>query len=141
MEQTKSFWQRPEGLTGGLVLVGLVAGIALLFDRLAAAILPLLNSAAGLAGLLLGLGAVIFFALDSKARNLIWYFYQSLMRWITGIFVKIDPISILKSFIEDLEDQLRNLSKQIGALRGQMRQLKGTMDANNADIKKNMGLA
>lgn len=141
MEQTKSFWQRPEGFTGGLVLVGLVAAIALIFDRLAAVLLPLLNNPVGLIGLLMGLGAVIFFALDAKARNLIWYFYQSLMRWITGLFVKIDPISILKSFIEDLEDSLRNLSKQIGALRGQMRQLKGLMDTNTADIKRNMTLA
>lgn len=141
MEQTKSFWRRPEGITGGLVLVGSVAGIALLFDTIAAAILPLLNNPVGLFGLLMGLGAVIFFALDTKSRNLVWYFYQSLMRWITGLFVKIDPISILKSFIEDLEDSLRNLSKQIGGLRGQMRQLKSTMTANDADINKNMGLA
>ncbi|MEO6760600.1 MAG: hypothetical protein ABIO24_14160 [Saprospiraceae bacterium] len=141
MEQTKSFWQRPEGVTGGLVLIALVAGIAWFFNSLAAAVLPLLGTTVGLAGLLLGLGAVIFMVLDPKARQLIWYFYQSIMRWITGIFVRIDPISILKSFIEDLEDNLRNLSKQIGALRGQMRQLKGTMDANNADIKKNMGVA
>ncbi len=141
MEQIKSFWQRPEGVTGGIVLVGLIAGIALIFNQIVAAVLPLLNSTIGLAGLLMGIGAVVFLFLEPKARNLIWYFYQSLMRWITGIFVKIDPISILKSFIEDLEDSLRNLSKQIGALRGQMRQLKGTMDANNADIKKNMTLA
>lgn len=139
--EKKSFWKRPEGITGGLVLTGVVVGVAVLFERILAALLPLISTPAGLIGLLLGLGALIFFALDAKARNLVWYFYQSLMRWITGLFVKIDPISILKSFIEDLEDSLRNLSKQIGALRGQMRQLKGTMDGNNADIRKNMGLA
>ena len=139
--EKKSFWKRPEGITGGLVLTGVVVGVAVLFERILAALLPLISTPAGLIGLLLGLGALIFFALDAKARNLVWYFYQSLMRWITGLFVKIDPISILKSFIEDLEDSLRNLSKQIGALRGQMRQLKGTMDGNNADIRKYMGLA
>ena len=139
--EKKSFWKRPEGITGGLVLTGVVVGVAVLFERILAALLPLISTPAGLIGLLLGLGALIFFALDAKARNLVWYFYQSLMRWITGLFVKIDPISILKSFIEDLEDSLRNLSKQIGALRGQMRQLKGTMDGNNADIRKNMDLA
>ncbi len=141
MEQKKSFWQRPEGITGGVVLAGIVVGMALLFQTIIGALLPLLATPAGLVGGLLALGAVIFFALDSKSRNLVWYFYQSLMRWITGLFVKIDPISILKSFIEDLEGSLRNLSKQIGALRGQMRQLKGTMDGNNTDIRKNMGLA
>ena len=139
--EKKSFWKRPEGITGGLVLTGVVVGVAVLFERILAALLPLISTPAGLIGLLLGLGALIFFALDAKARNLVFYFYQSLKRWITGLFVKIDPNSILKTFIEDLEDSLRNLSKQIGALRGQMRQLKGTMDGNNADIRKNMGLA
>ncbi|HND88783.1 MAG TPA: hypothetical protein PK971_10675, partial [Saprospiraceae bacterium] len=51
------------------------------------------------------------------------------------------PISILKSYVENLEKSLRNLSKQIGALRGQMRQLRGTMDGNLAEINKNMVLA
>jgi phage shock protein A len=67
--------------------------------------------------------------------------YKSVMRWITGIFVQIDPISILKSYIDDLEDSLRKLSKQIGALRGQMRQLKGIMNSNAAEIERNMSQA
>ncbi len=141
MEQQKSFWQRPEGVTGGVVLIGLIIGAFMVFNGILATIMALASTTVGLAGLLLALGGIIFFILDAKARNLIWYMYQSLMRSITGVFVKIDPISILKSFIEDLEDSLRNLSKQIGALRGQMRQLKGTMDGNNADIRKNMILA
>jgi len=139
--EKKSFWQRPEGITGGVVLVGLVIGAVLIFNGLLATLMALASTTVGLVGLLLALGALVFFALDAKARNLIWYMYQSVMRSITGIFVKIDPISILKSFIGDLEGSLRNLSKQIGALRGQMRQLRGTMDSNNADIRKNMILA
>lgn len=94
-----------------------------------------------LAGMLAALAAVIYVVLDPKARNLVWYFYKSVMRWITGIFVKIDPISILKSYMEDLEDTLKKMSRQIGALRGQMRQLKGIMDANKAEIQKNMAVA
>lgn len=94
-----------------------------------------------LAGMLALLAGLIYVVLDPKMRNLIWYLYKSAMRSITGLFVKIDPISILKSYIKALEDNLKNLSKQIGQLRGQMRQLKGIIDTNTAEIQKNMQTA
>ncbi|MEQ1744804.1 MAG: hypothetical protein ABMA02_05230 [Saprospiraceae bacterium] len=138
---SKTFWQRPEGITGGIVLAALVVGGALLLNSVLPALIALAQNALYLSGMLAALGAVVFMALDTKARNLVWYFYKSAMRWATGLFVQIDPIGILKSYIGDLENNLRNLSKQVGALRGQMRQLKGIMDGNNTEIQKNMATA
>lgn len=137
----KSFWQKPEGVTGGIFLVALAAAIFFLLNSFLPTLLVLAENTLYLSGMLVALAGIIYMVLDPKARNLVWYMYQSVMRWITGIFVRIDPISILKSYIEDLESNLRNLSKQIGALRGQMRQLKGLMDTNSADIQKNMDIA
>ena len=139
--EKKSFWQRPEGITGTVFMIGLLVGGGLLLNSLLPVLIALASNTLYLAGMLAALAAVVYVVLDPKMRNLVWYLYQSVMRWITGIFVKIDPISILKSYIEDLEDTLRKMSRQIGALRGQMRQLKGTMDANAADIQKNMTVA
>lgn len=141
MDQHKSFFQRPEGVTGIIFLIGMLVGGGLLLNNMLPQLTAMLNDTVSLAIGLGVLATVIFMVLDPKARNLIWYAYKSVMRSITGIFVRIDPISILKSYIEDLEKSLRNLSKQIGALRGQMRQLRGTMDGNKAEIKKNMGIA
>lgn len=138
---SKSFWSRPEGVTGGLFLAGLVIGGVVLLNRFLPVLIGLASNTLYLAGMMGALAIIIYAVLDPKTRNLVWYAYQSVMRWITVIFVRIDPISILKSYIEDLEQNLRNLSKQIGALRGQMRQLKGTMDTNTADIKRNLTLA
>jgi len=139
--ERKSFWQRPEGFTGAIIMIGILVGGGLLLNSVLPQLTTLLNDTVSLVVGLGILATLIFMVLDPKARNLVWYAYQSVMRSITGIFVNIDPISILKSYIEDLEGSLRNLSKQIGALRGQMRQLKGTMDGNKADIQKNMTLA
>jgi phage shock protein A len=137
----KSFWQRPEGVTGALFLVGAGVGAVLLADK----ILPILNnivsSTVSLAAGLAVLAGLVYVVLDPKMRNLVWYAYKSLMRAITGIFVEINPIAILKSYIEDLEDNLRKMSKQIGALRGQMRTLQGTYDTNAKDIQTQMKLA
>ncbi|MBL7802795.1 MAG: hypothetical protein JNL02_03595 [Saprospiraceae bacterium] len=138
---SKPFWQRPEGITGGVFLVLLLGGGALLLNRILPFLIQQAENTLALSGMLAGLAAIVYVVLDPKARNLVWYAYKSLMRWITGLFVKVDPISILKSYIDDLENNLRNLSKQIGSLRGQMRQLKGLIDGNNAEIQRNMNVA
>ncbi len=139
--QSKSFWQRPEGLTGGIALVGLAVGGVYLLNKFLPVLVGLAQNSLYLAGMLAALAGIVYVVLDPKTRNLVWYMYKSVMRWITGIFVNIDPIGILKSYIGSLEKSLRSLSKQIGALRGQMRQLKGTMDGNTAEIQKNMAIA
>ena len=79
--------------------------------------------------------------LDPKMRNLIWYMYKSVMRKVTGVFVNIDPIGILESYVDDLKSNLRKMSEQIGALKGQMRKLKTIMDSNTKEIDTNMKLA
>lgn len=141
MTDSKSFWKRPEGITGGLFLAALVAGGVVLLNRFLPVLVDMAQNTLYLAGMLAALAGVTYIVLDPKTRNLVWYIYKSIMRWITGLFVQIDPIGILKSFIEDLEQNLRQLSKQIGALRGQMRQLKGLMEGNTAEIQKNMVMA
>jgi phage shock protein A len=79
--------------------------------------------------------------LDPKMRNLIWYAYKSVMRWITGLFVQIDPIGILKSYVEDLQDNLGKMNKQIAQLRGQMHKLKEVIMNNQKEIQNNINLA
>lgn len=99
MEQ-KSFWQRPEGIAGLLFMAGLLIGGGLLLNSFLPALILMAQNTLYLAGMLAALAAMIYVVLDPKARNLVWYLYKSVMRWITGIFVKIDPISILKSYME-----------------------------------------
>ena len=105
------------------------------------ALIALASNVLYLAGMLLVLGAIIYMVLDPKMRNLVWYMYKSVMRWVTGIFVTIDPIGILKNYVEDLEDNLGKMSKQIGALRGQMRKLKTVMEDNDKEINNSMLIA
>lgn len=137
----KSFWQRPEGVTGAVVLGGSVLAAILLAEKILPVLTKLVSTTAGLAGGLALLTGILYVVMDPKARNLVWYAWKSVMRWITGVFVQIDPLSILKTYIEDLEKSLRQMSKQIGLLRGQIRQLKGTYQGNEAEITKNMRLA
>lgn len=137
----KTFWKRPEGVTGMLFIVGLV-GAGLYFGA------PVLAAiAAGAASTLqivvtaVAIAAVLYVIADKRMRNLVWYGYKSIMRWLTGLFVQIDPIGVLKSYVDDLRDNLRKMNKQIGILKGQMHKLNETITKNKRQINSNMMLA
>jgi len=135
----KSFWQKPEGVTGAIFLLGLAAGIGYLLTTNILA--TILGNILYLSGTLMVLAAIVYMVLDPKMRGLVGYMYKSIMRTITGWFVTIDPIGILKNYIDDLQDNLGKMSSQIGALRGQMRKMKDIMTKNNKDIEMNLKLA
>ncbi|NJK85694.1 MAG: hypothetical protein HC906_06740 [Bacteroidales bacterium] len=89
---TKSFWQKPEGKTGILGIIGMIAGGGYLLYKALPFLISLTQNILHLSFLLLGLGALIYIVLDPKIRNLIFYLYKSFVRKITGIFIQIDPI-------------------------------------------------
>jgi predicted nucleic acid-binding Zn-ribbon protein len=140
-DKPKTFWQRPEGKTGLVVLVAAIAGGGLLLAQALPFLIALTSNVVSLAVLLLVLGALIYMVLDPKMRNLVWYMYKSVMRWMTGLFVQIDPIGILKSYVEDLRENLRKMNRQISMLRGQMHKLQELIINNRKEIKSNLQLA
>ncbi len=137
----KSFWQRPEGITGLIFLSALVVGGGLLLAKYIGALVLFASNTLNLAILLLALGAIIYMVLDPKMRALVSYMYKSVMRAITGIFVQIDPIGILKSYVDDLKSSLGKMNRQITQLRGQMHKLKEIIFNNQKDIHSNLKLA
>jgi hypothetical protein len=140
-QKPKSFWKRPEGVTGTIFLLAILGGLGFLLATNIAAILSFTQSLLGLVATVLALGILVYMILDPKMRALVGYMYKSFMRWITGVFITIDPIGILKNYVEDLSDNLKKMGKQIGKLRGQMRKIKTMMIDNNKEIEQNMMVA
>ncbi|MEL7020731.1 MAG: hypothetical protein AAGK47_03930, partial [Bacteroidota bacterium] len=139
--KSKSFWQRPEGVTGMIFLAALLlGGGALLFTALPT-LIALAQNVLYLSIMLIVLAAVIYMVLDPKMRALVGYGYKSVMRWITSIFVNIDPIGILRNYVEELKGNLRKMNKQIGQLRGQMHKLQELIHNNKKAISTNLELA
>jgi hypothetical protein len=137
----KSFWKRPEGITGAIFLGGLLVGGGYLLTTFMVPIMQFISTTLGLAIALVALAAIIYMVLDPKTRALVGYMYKSMMRWVTGLFVQIDPIGILKSYIDDLENNLSKMNKQIAKLRGQMHKLKEVIVNNQKSIQSNLNLA
>lgn len=137
----KSFWKRPEGTLGAIVLLGLLGGAGYLLVTNMAAITAFMGNILGLTVIILALVAILYMALDPKMRNLISYMYKGIMRKITSVFITIDPIGILKNYIEDLEDNLEKLSEQIGNLMGQSKKLSRMHKENEEEIGKQLRLA
>ena len=133
----KSFWKKPEGIVGGVFLAAILAALGLAVG----AIIVNFGTVLSIIGLVGILGTGLFLAVDKKARNLVSYMYKSSMRWLTGLFITIDPIAILKSYIEDLKGNLRKMNKQISQLRGQMHKLKEVIHNNKKEIASNLEMA
>lgn len=139
--KSRSFWKRPEGMTGAIFLIALIGGGGYLLATNIEFIIGLVQNTLYLGILLAVLAAVLYMVLDPRMRNLVWYGYKSVMRWITGVFVQIDPIGILKSYVDDLQDNLVKMRKQIGILKGQMRKLQTLVEDNKRTIDEQMKLA
>lgn len=141
---TKSFWQRPEGTTGMLAIAG--GGVALWFA------LPTLIAFIGGMITLVGqtivltvLGCILFALLyiitNKKFQTLVSYMFKSAMRKVTGLFVEIDPIGIMKSYIGDLEVKREKLGDNRDKLRGQKTVLEKQIRENDQGYEHAMATA
>ncbi|WP_299434323.1 hypothetical protein [uncultured Aquimarina sp.] len=137
----KTFWKRPEGKTGMLFMGLLGAGGLYGLYKVLPFLITIVENTLYLGVLLAVLGALLYIVLDPKMRNLIFYMYKSFMRWLTGIFIQIDPIGILKSYIDDLHSNLKKMNKQIASLKGQMKRLQTIIYDNKKNINNNLKLA
>lgn len=139
--KTRSFWERPEGKTGMLGLAAIAGGAGYLMYKALPYLITLAENTLYLSFLLLGLGALVYLVLDPKIRNLVFYMYKSFVRWITGLFIELDPIGILKSYVDELKKNLKNMSQQLGVVKAQMHRLRSIMDENAKTIDSNLKLA
>ncbi len=137
----KTFWERPEGTTGMVFMVGMLGALGYVLYRVLPYINEILNNTIQAVALTAVLAGMIYMIIDPKVRTLVGYMYQSVMRFITGIFVQIDPIGILENYIDDLKKSLRKMSQQIANLQGQMQKLGAIIKDNERQINQNLQIA
>lgn len=139
--QKKPFYKRPEGITGAIFLIAILGGIGYGIYLILPTLILMAENVLYLTMMLLVIAAILYMVFDPRMRSLVGFMYQSIMRKITSAFVTIDPIGILKNYIQDLEKNLRNMSQQIGGLRGQMKKLEHLQGQNDEEIEQQMAMA
>jgi hypothetical protein len=137
----KSFWQRPEGVTGFIFLAGIVTGGGYLLYKILPFLVNILQNAVHAAILFVVLGAILYVLLDKKFRNLVWFIYKSIMRSVTQMFVNIDPIGILETYIESLHKNLEEMNMHISKLKGQIQKIKTIIAKNEDEMKESLQIA
>ena len=140
-KSSRSFLARPEGRVG-LVISGLLllAGGYGLFLALPTLIVFAQNTLE-LAGLCLAIAALFYAVADRKIRAFVSYLYQSFFRLLTGFFIELDPIGILRQHIKELVGKLQIMREQLGNLNGQIRRVERSI-AENTQLRENaLGLA
>jgi hypothetical protein len=88
--------------------------------------------------LILSVLLLVYSFIDPGVRKSVWFLYKNSMRWITGKFVKIDPISVLNKYQAELTSNLDNLKKQSAKLRGQMHKLKELIHNNEILVHQHL---
>lgn len=140
-QKIKSFWSRPEGVTGAIILALITLLTSYVVITATGVVFSFLATTLGTILSLLVLGTIIFMAIDKNGRTIIRYMFQNAMRWLTSLFINIDPIGILKSYVSDLKANLTKMSRQMVQLRGQMHKLQEVILNNKKEIDSNLSMA
>ena len=142
--KTKSFWERPEGTTGMIALalggVGLWAALPALLAFMTG-LVALLGQTIAAVCLALVLGALLFLITNKKVQTLVSYIFKSGMRKVTGIIVEIDPIGIMKNYIEDLIKKREIMATSRDRLKGQLAVLERQINQNASEYETAMARA
>ncbi|GAB2774801.1 hypothetical protein GCM10027275_17300 [Rhabdobacter roseus] len=131
-----SYWTKPEGITS-LLFIGALGAVGLYYwNVIALFLIEVTKNTLYLGGLLAVLAVVIFLLTSRDVRTAAFFLFKTLMRKITGIIIKLDPIAIMKIYISDLKEKREKMQGQINQLAGQLVKLNKKITENNEMIKQ-----
>ncbi|TAE24268.1 MAG: hypothetical protein EAZ91_20800 [Cytophagales bacterium] len=132
----KSFWSRPEGVAGMIFM--LAAGGAFLYrlNDILAWLIRVTENTLYLGALLAVLALVVFLVTSKDIRTGVFFLFKSMMRSLTGTIIQLNPIAIMKIYVDDLKDKRAKMSGQIDTLAGQLVKLNKKINENNEEIRQ-----
>lgn len=135
-KQQKSFWTKPEGITG-ILLIG--AGIFGLY-KLLPFLISLLENTLYLGLLCATVAFIVWFI--SANKEAIWYLFKTFSLAFTkltiGWAIAIDSMSIAKIYIASLKKKKDNIDEQVTKLGGAIEKIDYDINENNKGIKTNL---
>jgi len=117
---TTSFWKKPEGKPGMVVLAGLIGLGGYFLYKALPSIIDLMQNLYTAIGLGVGLFFIISLLMNNRFRTTIWYLFKGLMRFFTGLAIELNPIAILESYVEDVKEKMVKMGEQLTELKAQI---------------------
>lgn len=143
MDQTamkvKSWWEKPDGRIGqiviGLLLALAAIGILINLNPIVAWLAILAQNTLKLILFSGAIGGIFLFFSNRKVRATLFYLFRTIIHAFTGMIIELDPIAILTTYLEEMKKNIQKTGEQIGKLRGSITTLinKKTAAIENMD--------
>lgn len=130
-----SYWSKPEGIVSLLVLAALGATGLIYFDRIVQFLVRVVENTLYLAVLVAALAFLIFLFTSRDVRTAVFFLWKSFTRGLAGTVIQLNPIAIMKIYVEDLKEKRQKMQGQIDTLAGQAVKLNKKINENNETIK------
>lgn len=119
---TRGYFSGPEGKVNATTWGALGLGMAVVIYLMGGSVGDYMVSAADNMLHLAIIGGILLFIIaalvDPKKRA--WYLFRSLVRWMTSMFIELDPIGIRKSYCERVQAKYEKFTEAVATLRGQL---------------------
>ena len=132
----RSFWSRPEGVVGLLIMAGIgILGVTYI-NQILEFLIRVTENTLYLALLLAALGLLIFLFTSKDVRTAVFFLFKTFTRKLAGVVIQLNPIAIMKIYVDDLKEKREKMQGQINLLAGQMVKLNKKITENNEAIKQ-----
>ncbi len=139
--QGKSFFQKPEGKLGKVVIVLAIIAFCIGLYYLLPYILILLTNTLHAMFLIGAITLLLFLVTNKRIQTLVSFAFKSLMYWLTSMFVELNPIRVMKIHIENLKNNLVKMNEHITNLSGQIRLLERKISSNKEEVEQSLQVA
>jgi len=130
----KSFWKRPEGPFGVVVLVALIIGGCVGLYVILPFLITLLTNTLYAGALAAMLVAILWLAFNPTFRNAVKNLFENTVRWFASWVVETDPIGILRNNLDDMKKAKYNLDQTLQRFAGSDERLQRSIAAKNDEI-------
>ena len=139
MQNTASnFFNKKEGKTGIIFLILIGAGLVWVGVKILPWIILAMQNIITAGLLFLAIFILIYVIFSQRVRTLAWFAFRQSMRALTGAFVKINPIAIMKDYIVSLQRHQANMTEQITTVNGQIKLVEQKINKYKSDTETEM---
>jgi hypothetical protein len=133
----KGYFTGPEGkvnaTTWGVIALGFLVIVWVMGGKIGDYLVSAADNTLHFAIVAAVLLFIVAALIDPKKR--LWYLFRSIVRWLTSMFIELDPIGIRKSYVERLQARYAEFQNAVGTLRGQLISAQRKADAKAAEIR------